>query len=111
AWVMDHLAAGQNGEGVLFAIPSDGSAATEVASDLRMGTPGGVSLTAGGGVAVIPSVDHDGNAQLTSIVIATGEMDQLAMPDLVDPAGLRTARRAGVFAVVDSEGGAIYRAE
>lgn len=111
AWVMDHLAVGANGEGVLFAIPSDGSAATEVISDLRMGTPGGVSLTAGGGTAVMPTRDPDGHAQLTSVDIASGEMQQLATPDITDPAGLRTARKAAVFAVVDSEGGAIYRAE
>jgi len=111
SWVMDHLAHGANGEGVLFAIPKDGSAATEVASDLRMGTPGGVSLTAGGGTAVIPTRDHEGAAQITSVNIATGEMQQLAAPDMLDPAGLRTARKAGVFAVVDSEAGAIYRAE
>ena len=111
AWVMDHLAPGQNGDGVLFAIPSDGSAANEVVSDLRIGTPGGVSLVAGGGTAVIPTKDHDGNSQLTSVVIATGAISHLATPDLLDPAGLRTARQAGVFALVDSEGGAIYRAE
>lgn len=110
-WVMDHLALGAAGEGVLWAIPSDGSAVTEVASDLRMGTPGGVSLTAGGGTAVMPTVDRDGKGQLTSIHIASGETQQLAAPDLTDPAGLRTARAAGVFAIVDSEAGAIYRAE
>jgi hypothetical protein len=108
---MDHRALGANGEGVLFAIPSDGSAANEVISDLRMGTFGGVSLTAGGGVAVMPTVDADGHGQLTSVEISTGEMKQLATPALTDPAGLRTARQAAVFAVVDSEGGAIYRAE
>ena len=96
---------------MLFAIPADGSAATEVVSDLRMGTPGGVSLTAGGGTAVMPTRDADGNGQLTSVDIATGEKTQLAAPGMIDPAGLRTARKAGVFAVVDSEGGAIYRAE
>jgi len=111
AWVMDHLAQGSNGDGVLFAIPADGSKASEVASDLRMGTPGGVSLTAGGGVAVMPTRDADGHAQLTSVEIASGERQQLATPDITDPAGLRTARDAAVFAVVDSEGGAIYRAE
>ena len=111
AWVMDHRAVGARGEGVLFAIPQDGSAATEVVSDLRMGTFGGVSLTAGGGVAVMPTVDADGRGQLTSVEIASGTVQQLATPELVDPAGLRTARAAGVFAVVDSEGGAIYRAE
>jgi DNA-binding beta-propeller fold protein YncE len=101
AWVMDHLAVGANGRGVLFAIPKGGAEATEVASDLRMGTPGGVSLTAGGGTAVMP----------TSVSIKTGEVTQLPVPEMTDPAGLRTAREAGVFAVVDSEGGAIYRAQ
>lgn len=111
AWVMDHRAAGGAGEGVLWAIPRDGSRADEVASGLRMGTPGGVSLTAGGGTAVMPTRDLDGNAQLTTVNITTGETLQLAAPDMIDPAGLRTARKAGVFAVVDSEGSAIYRAE
>lgn len=111
AWVMDHRAAGAAGEGVLWAITRDGSSITEVASDLRMGTPGGVSLTAGGGTAVMPTRDREGNAQLTTVHIATGETLQLAAPDLIDPAGIRTARKAGVFALVDSEGSAIYRAE
>lgn len=111
AWVMDHRAAGAGGEGVLWAIPRDGSRADEVASDLRMGTPGGVSLTAGGGTAVMPTRDREGNAQLTTVNIATGETIQLAAPDMTDPAGLRTARKAGVFAIVDSEAAAIYRAD
>jgi DNA-binding beta-propeller fold protein YncE len=111
AWVMDHHAQGADGEGVLFAIPSDGSKASEVMSNLRMGTPGGVSLTAGGGTAVMPTRDADGNAQLTSVDIASGEVTQLATPDLTDPAGLRSARGAGVFVVVDSESGRIFRAQ
>ena len=111
AWVMDHIAQGAQGEGVLFAIPSDGSKATEVMSSLRMGTPGGVSLTAGGGTAVMPTRDENGAAQLTSVDIATGAVTQLPTPDMADPAGLRTARKAGVFVVVDSEAGTIYRAE
>jgi len=110
-WLMDHRAAGEQGEGVLWAIPADGSAASPVISNLRMGTTGGVSLTAGGGTAVMPTKDVDGNSQLTSVDIATGETVQLAAPDMTDPSGLRTARDAGVFAVVDSEAGAIYRAE
>ncbi|HTH04556.1 MAG TPA: hypothetical protein VL916_01750, partial [Ilumatobacteraceae bacterium] len=111
AWVMDHLAVGDAGEGVLFAIPSDGSTATPVISNLDMGTFGGVSLTAGGGVAVMPTIGPDGKGQLTSVDIKSGEMAQLSAPDMIDPSGLRTAREAAVFAVVDSEGGAIYRAE
>jgi DNA-binding beta-propeller fold protein YncE len=111
AWVMDHLADGAGGAGVLWAIPSDGSAATEVASGLRMGTPGGVSLTAGGGTAVMPTRDADGVGQLTTVNIATGETIQVPAPDIVDPAGLRTARKAGVFAIVDSEASTIYKAQ
>ena len=111
SWVMDHRAPGANGEGVLFAIPADGSAANEVVSNLLMGTTGGVSLTAGGGTAVMPTKDADGNGQLTSVNIASGEMVQLAAPEMIDPSGLRTARKAGVFAVVDSEAATIYRAE
>ena len=104
-------AAGDQGEGVLWAIPADGSTATAVISNLRMGTTGGVSLTAGGGTAVMPTKDVEGNAQLTSVNIKTGETLQLAAPAMTDPSGLRTARGAGVFAVVDSEAGTIYRAE
>lgn len=110
-WLMDHRAAGNEGEGVLWAIPSDGAQATEVASGLDMGTPGGVSLTSGGTTAVMPTRDANGNGQLTSINTITGEKQQLPATDLTDPAGLRTARDANVFAVVDSESGAIYRAE
>lgn len=111
AWVMDHRAFGPVGEGALFAIPSDGSSATVVADDLRMGTPGGVSLTAGGGTAVMPTLDADGHGQLTSVDIASHTITQLPATDMIAPAGLRTARDAGVFAVVDSDGSAIYRAE
>lgn len=111
AWVMDHLAQGESGEGVLFEIQPDGSAAAEIASDLRMGTPGGVSLTAGGGTAVMATRDADGNAQLTTVDVASHEVQQTPVPDLADPAGLRTARQTGVFAIVDSEAGAIYRAD
>jgi hypothetical protein len=103
-WSLDHEAQGVDGEGSLFAIAADGSKATEVMSGLRMGTPGGCSLTAGGGTAIIPTRDADGNAQLTSVQIATGEVEHLAIPGVADPAGVRTARKAGVFALVDSAG-------
>nr|HEX4312855.1 hypothetical protein [Kofleriaceae bacterium] len=111
AWVMDHLAVGANGEGVLYQIPTDGTAATEVASNLHMGTPGGVSLTAGGGTAVMATIGAAGQAELTTIDLASMEVGHVAAPDLEEPAGLRTARDAGVFAVVDTEAGAIYRAQ
>jgi hypothetical protein len=76
-----------------------------------MGTPGGVSLVAGGGTAVMPTVDAAGMSQLTEVDIASGERTEVPTTDMIDPAGLCTAKRAGVFAVVDSKAGAIYRAE
>ena len=111
SWLLDHRAAGANGEGVLWAIPVDGREAKEVASNLRMGTVGGCSLTMGGGTAVVPTRDRDGNAQLTSIDIKSGDMNNAAIPEMTDPSGLRTARDASVFAVVDSEANTIFRAE
>jgi len=80
-------------------------------SSLRMGTPGGCSLTAGGGTAVMPTRDADGNAQLTTVQLATGEVEQIAMPGVADPTGVRTARKAGVFALVDSSAGKIFIAQ
>jgi sugar lactone lactonase YvrE len=110
AWVLDHLAVGANGEGVLFSIAMDGTLA-EVASGLHLGDPGGVSLVAGGGTLVIAGRDAAGVGELVAVDIATGATVTVDASALVDPSGLRTARGAGVFAVVDSEGGAIFRAE
>ncbi|MEM9188180.1 MAG: hypothetical protein AAGF12_03345 [Myxococcota bacterium] len=109
AWVMDHITEGADGPGALFAI-TNGSV-TEVVSNLSLGSPGGVSLTSAGGTAVIPTRDDEGNAQLLSISIASGEISITQVADLTDPAGIRTARDAAIFALVDSEGNAIYRAE
>jgi DNA-binding beta-propeller fold protein YncE len=111
AWVMDHLAEGPDGDGVLFRIPSDGSSIEVVASALDMGTPGGVSTTQGGTTAVMPTKDADGNGQLTTIGLSGGAITQVPASMISDPAGLRVARNARVFAVVDHEGDAIYRAE
>lgn len=113
AWVMDHLAQGEIGEGVLFKIPTDGSAVDEVTSNLKMGTPGGVSLTSGGGTAVMTTLDAAGKGQLTNIDLETGEVSYTKPKNdhLLEPSGLRTAREAGVFVVVDTEAGAIYRAD
>jgi hypothetical protein len=110
SWVMDQRAEGTKGNGVLWAIPADGSVATEVASNLRMGMPGGVSLIASGGVAVMPTLDDDDKVQLTTVVIETGETNQVVAKDMSAPAGIRTAKDVGVMAVVDSDGG-IYRAD
>ena len=110
AWVMDHHAQGADGAGVLFAIGPDGEV-REIASKLRMGTPGGVTLTAGGGFAVIPTRDDNDATQLTSVDVATGAVTQLSTPSISAPAGLHSARSAGVIAVVDPEASKIFRAQ
>jgi hypothetical protein len=110
AWVLDHVAGGgANGGGILYAIQPNGDT-TEVVGDLALGTPGGVSLAAGGVTAVMPTVDEDGNGQLITANTSTNELGVVAAPAILDPAGIRTARDRGVFVIVDSEG-AIFRAE
>jgi len=109
---MDHRAFGaMDGlEGVLWKIEANGTT-TEVVADLAMGTPGGVSTTAGGAYAVMPTRDATGAGRLTIVQFSGGVRTELPAPMIKDPAGIRVARQAGVFAVVDSEGGAIFRAE
>jgi sugar lactone lactonase YvrE len=108
AWVMDHHPSRGLG-GALWAIDSQGEA-TEVVSGLGLSQPAGVSLVAGGGTAVIPNRTEDGAGQLLNVNIASGAQT-VVETTMTDPAGIRTAREAGVFAVVDSEAGRIYRAE
>lgn len=108
AWVMDqHPSRGLGG--ALWAIDPQGEA-TEVVSGLGLSQPAGVSLVAGGGTAVIPNRTDDGAGQLLTVDIASGDRTTVEST-MKDPAGIRTAREAGVFAVVDAEGGAIYRAK
>ena len=110
SWVMDHQA-GEAGSGALFAIDAAG-AATLRADNLQMGTPGGVSLTAGGGTALIATRDREtGAGALVAVDLATDTRTVITGDGLVEPAGLRTARGAGVFAVADSESDAIFAAE
>ena len=109
AYVVDHMAVGGAGRGVLFRIT--GGVATEAASGLALGTPGGVATTARGGSVIIPTRTAAGAGQLTIINAGNSMATQLAAPDLVDPAGIGVARMSGTFAVVDSEGGAIFRAQ
>jgi sugar lactone lactonase YvrE len=110
-WVMDHLGGDDPGrEGVLWAVRPDGSV-TQVIDALGMGSPGGVSTDAMGRTAVMPVLDRDGDAELVAVDIASGRASRVALPSIVGPAGLRSARDAAVFAIADAEGGAIYRAE
>ena len=107
AWVMDHLPRRGSG-GVLWAITPEGEA-SEVVSGLGLSEPAGVSLVAGGGTAVIANRTPDGEGQLLAVQIESGERTEIAT-SMIEPAGLRTAREAGVFAIADSDGDAIYRA-
>ncbi|MCG8416499.1 MAG: hypothetical protein MJE77_00990 [Proteobacteria bacterium] len=109
AWVMDQLPSIHLG-GALFAVQPDGTAAV-VADGLTISEPAGVSLVAGGEIAVIPSHDLDDNGQLLAIDTKSGDRTTLSTPDILEPAGIRTATNAPVMAVVDSDGDAIYRAE
>ncbi|MEL7371412.1 MAG: hypothetical protein AAFN74_20995, partial [Myxococcota bacterium] len=110
AWVMDHEADGPQGTGVLFSVSPSGQASV-VVSDLEMGMPGGVSLDSTGQHAVMPTVNEDGEGQLTAVTLATGEVTQIAAPMMRDPAGIRTARNMAIFAVVDADANRIYAAE
>jgi DNA-binding beta-propeller fold protein YncE len=107
SWVMDHHPSRALG-GALWAITPSGEA-SEVIGNLGLSDPGGVSLVAGGGTAVIPNTTEDGAGQLTTVNIDSGEQT-VVESSMKAPAGIRTAREAGVFAVADSEGDAIYLA-
>lgn len=107
AWVMDQQPQNMLG-GALYAIA--GGEATAVVEGLRLSEPAGVSLVAGGGTAVIATVGDDGRGQLLTVEIESGEQG-VVESDMAGPAGLKTAREAGVFAVADADGDAIYRAQ
>jgi sugar lactone lactonase YvrE len=107
AWVMDHAARGDQGQGSLFAIGTDGKA-TQVASGLGMGRHGGVSLAPGGLTAVIPASNGEGKAFLVTANTSTGEQKIVDAPDLQFPTGVAAARNAPVMAVATEN--AIYSA-
>jgi sugar lactone lactonase YvrE len=107
AWVLDHLASsGENG--ALFAIHPDGSVQTTV-EGLALGTPGGCSLDAAGTTAIVPTRAEGEVAQLTSVELGTGNVTLFDVPDALDLAGLRVARGAPVFALVDQDGNRIFK--
>jgi hypothetical protein len=109
AWVMDHINSNHIGGG-LWAIDPAGNT-TEVITGLRISEPAGVSLISAGKIAVIPSRDENGMGQLITVDTETGAQTIVAAPEILEPAGIRTATEAPVMAVVDTDGNAIYRAE
>lgn len=108
-WQVDYQSTGGS-TGSLYAITSDGSDPTQVMTNLRLGSPGGCSLIAGGGTAAITTLNAEGQGQITLVEIESGKVTQLAAPEIQKPAGVRSARDASILAVVDAAG-AIFRAE
>ena len=104
AWVMDHLARGDNGEGMLFAIDPEGTV-SEVVSGLGMGRHGGVSLVPGGVTAVIPvRSDVSGETSLLTANTETLEAEVIPTPDIGFPTGVAAARNAPVMVVAGEHG-------
>ncbi|MEM7153350.1 MAG: hypothetical protein AAF799_10950 [Myxococcota bacterium] len=102
AWVMDHGARNEQGEGLLFSISLDGEVG-EVVGGLGMGRHGGVSLVPGGTTAVIPVRDERGQSQLLTANTATGEVSSLPTPDITHPTGVASARNAPVMVVAGEQ--------
>jgi sugar lactone lactonase YvrE len=107
AWVLDHIA-GSSDHGALYAIYPDGNVQA-VMEGLALGTPGGCSLDSAAGTAFVPTRAEGEPARLTTIELATAKVTPIDAPDVLDPAGLRTAREAPVFALVDHDGNKIFK--
>lgn len=108
-WLMDHQPdEGLNGK--LFAITQDGET-TEVVTELRLSEPAGVSLVAGGVIAVIPTRDENDVTQLITVNTETSATTTIQAPEIVEPSGIRAAINAPIMALVDADGHAIYRVE
>jgi len=108
---MDHLGEGAEGEGALFSVASSGEI-KPVIGNLGGGVTMGVSLVAGGITAVMPSVDpRTGKPELVAASTENGEITRIPAPEMVDPGGVRTAREAGVLAITDHDGNAIFSAK
>lgn len=102
AWVMDHGARNEGGEGLLFAITLGGDV-SEVVGGLGMGRHGGVSLVPGGKTAVIPVRTDRGESQLVTANTETGDMQTVATPHIAHPTGTAAARNAPVMVVAGEQ--------
>ncbi len=109
AWVMDRNADNPTG-GLLWAVRA-GASIDVVIGGLDLSAPAGVSLVAGGDIAVIPSLNINGLGQLLLVDTVSGDISTLSTPEIVEPAGIRSARQAPVMVVVDSQGDAIFLVE
>ncbi len=102
AWVMDHGARNDQGEGLLFSITLDGQV-NEVVGGVGMGRHGGVSLVPGGTTAVMPVQNEQGQSQLMTANTQTGEMSAVDTPDITHPTGTAAARNAPVMVVAGEQ--------
>ncbi|MEX1361717.1 MAG: hypothetical protein AB1Z98_01220 [Nannocystaceae bacterium] len=102
AWVMDHEARNEQGEGLLFSITLDGDV-TEVVGGLGMGRHGGVSLVPGGTTAIIPVTNERGESQLITANTVSGEVGSVPTPHITHPTGTAAARNAPVMVVAGEQ--------
>lgn len=103
AWVMDHAARNDSGEGLLFAVTGDGEI-SEVVGGLEMGRHGGVSLVPGGTTAVIPTFnDATRETELITANTETGAVEIIPVPDLAHATGVAAARNAPVMVVAGEQ--------
>lgn len=103
AWVNDHEARNDSGEGVLFAINAEGEV-SEVIGGLGLGRHGGVSLVPGGTTAVLPTFnDATGETELITANTETGAVEIIPVPDLAHPTGVAAARNAPVMVIAGEQ--------
>ena len=103
AWMMDHLARNESGDGMLFAVTPEGDI-SEVVGGLGMGRHGGVSLVPAGVTAAIPTYNEA--TQKTELIVAnteSGETDIVPIPDLAHPNGIAAAREASVMVIAGEQ--------
>ena len=72
---------------------------------------GAIVVTKHGCANFMPTHDEGESAQLTTIALADASQAVVETPDVIGPAGLRTARDAAIFVLVDHEGNAIFSAQ
>jgi DNA-binding beta-propeller fold protein YncE len=103
AWVMDHEARNDSGEGLLFAVSPDGEI-SEVIGGLGMGRHGGVSLVPAGVIAAIPTYNEvTRQTELLTANTETGATEIIPIPDLAHPTGIAAAREASVMVIAGEQ--------
>lgn len=103
AWVMDHEARNDSGEGLLFAVSPAGEI-SPVIGGLGMGRHGGVSLVPAGVTAAIPTYNEaTRQTELITANTETGAVEITPIPDLAHPTGIAAAREAPVMVIAGEQ--------